>query len=115
MKRIIQAILASMFVLFSMSVTGLLSQPGFGAEGTVHRVTGEVVAVNTSETPHVIVVKAMIGKEEDMIVGATVGQDVPITRRGKPVGLAALKVGESVVLTYVKNRDGLVAKEIHAR
>lgn len=115
MKRIVQSFVAPMTVALALSVIALVPPPGFGADGTVHRVTGEVVAVNTSETPHVIVVKSRIGKRNDMIVGATVGQDVPITKGKKVVGLSSLKVGESVVITYVKNRDGLAAKRIVVR
>ncbi len=91
--------------------------PWAGAESkaVARAVRGEVVAVNVGDSPNVIVVTVMKGSKGESIVGATVGADTKIMRGKQKVGLDALKVGESVELTYVKQDDGLVARSIHAR
>nr|MBI3612852.1 hypothetical protein [Nitrospirota bacterium] len=91
--------------------------PSVSAESkaAARAIRGEVVAVNVQDSPNTIVVKAMKGSKDELIVGATVGSDTKITRGKQTVGLDALKVGESVELTYVKQDDGLVARSIHAR
>ncbi len=91
--------------------------PSVGAESkaAARTVRGEVVAVNVQDSPHTIVVRAMKGGKDELIVGATVGADTTIMRGKQPVDLSALKAGESVNLTYVKQEDGLVARSIHAR
>jgi hypothetical protein len=84
------------------------------SESSVRTVQGEVVAVNVTDSPHVIVVKAEMGKKET-IVGATVESGVEITRGKQRVSLDSLQVGEKVALTYVKKNDGLAARSIQAR
>lgn len=81
----------------------------------VRTVRGEVVAVNVQASPPVIVVKARAGTKQDLIVGAAVETGATVTRGKVPIELGALKVGETVELTYVKNPEGLVARAIHAR
>lgn len=115
MKRIVGPIVLLLAAALWARVPMLVPQSAFGGTGTVHTVTGEVVAINITETPHVIVVRTRIGKSDDLIVGATVGGEVPIMRGKKSIELASLKVGESVAITYVKNPEGLVAKRILAR
>lgn len=85
------------------------------SKAAVRAVRGDVVAINVQDNPNVIVVKAMKGSKNELIVGATVGADTKIMRGKEKVGLDALKAGESVELTYVKQDDGLVARSIHAR
>lgn len=94
-----------------------IAAPSVHAESkaAARAVRGEVVAVNVQDSPNVIVVKAMKGSKDELIVGATVGADTTIMRGKQKVGLDALKVGESVELTYVKRDDGLAARSIHAR
>lgn len=88
---------------------------GAESKAAARTVRGEVVAVNVQDSPHTIVVKAMKGSKDELIVGATVESDTKIMRGKQPVDLSTLKVGESVDLTYVKQEDGLVARSIHAR
>jgi hypothetical protein len=84
------------------------------SDATARTVQGEVVAVNVSDSPPVIVIKAMAGNKET-IVGATVGSGVEITKGKQRVSLDSLKVGDKVSVTYVKKQDGLAARSIHAR
>lgn len=107
------ALISGMTVV--LAVGGMVGQIAGAASGSSARtVQGEVVAVNVSDSPPVIVVKAMTGKKE-MIVGATVESGAEIMRGKQRVSLDSLKVGEKVALTYVKTNDGLVARSIQAR
>ncbi|MBI5855081.1 MAG: hypothetical protein HZB35_07615, partial [Nitrospirae bacterium] len=70
-------------------VVGLLLAPaGTAASPLVRTVSGDVEAVNLAAAPQVIVVKVILPTKEDMIVGATVAPDVPITRGKKRASLA---------------------------
>ncbi len=84
-------------------------------EMVVRRVTGQVVAVNTKDSPNVIVLSATTAKNEELIVGATVGSEVPITRGKQAIRLGDIQVGESVTLKYVKTLEGLEARSVHVR
>ncbi len=83
------------------------------ASANTHRVTGKVVAINTSEQPHTIVLSAKSVSGE-LIVGATVGEGIAIRRGKKSIALDQLRVGETVQLTYEKTSSGLVAVSILA-
>ncbi len=85
------------------------------ADGRSYRVHGQVVAVNVAQTPHTIVVKTPLSKHNDMTVGAKVTGQTKVTRKGKRVGLQTIRVGETVWLTYVKQRDGVFAQVIQAQ
>ncbi len=87
----------------------------FAVAASERTVRGEVVASNVKDSPQVIVVKTMTAKNEELIVGATVDSGTVITRGKQRVTLDAIKVGESVDLTYLKNPDGLMARLIHVR
>lgn len=87
----------------------------FASQTERMKVRGEVVAVNVNDTPNVIVLRSTTGKNQELIVGATVDPDVRITRGTTRVRLSNLKVGESVDLVYVKTLEGLVARSIHVR
>ncbi|MEW6248775.1 MAG: hypothetical protein AB1555_18990 [Nitrospirota bacterium] len=108
---------ASLFVIAVALVFASVGAPSttMAADSSVHRVQGQVVAVNVKDKPPVIVVKAMTAKKQELIVGATVQANASITRGKKPVTLADIKEGETVDLTYVKNPDGLVAQSIRVR
>ncbi|MGQ0811327.1 MAG: hypothetical protein ACT4OO_08905 [Nitrospiraceae bacterium] len=84
------------------------------SQAAVHRVQGQVVAVNLKETPPIIVVTTRLAQQE-MIVGATVGFGASITRGTRRITLDALKVGESVTIVYRKDPSGLVAQSILAK
>lgn len=104
-------------LLAGIAVTCLLCVPVIGeaGEGRSYRVQGHVVAVNVTNQPNMIVVKTPVTNRSDMTVGATVNAQTKIVRGGKRVGLHTIRVGETVWLTYVKRRDGVVARLIQLR
>lgn len=78
-------------------------------------VQGEVVTVNLQSTPNVIVIKVLLPSKQEMIVGATVGAGVSITRGKEAIGLDGITAGQTVNLTYVKSENGLDARSIQVR
>jgi hypothetical protein len=102
------AVLTVVVLLFGLVASSL-------AQDAVRTVRGELVAVNVKASPKVIVVRAMMPGKKELIVGATVESGTTITRGGKAVRLEDLRVGESLVLRYMKNPDGLVAQSIQAQ
>jgi hypothetical protein len=84
------------------------------ADDTIRTVKGTVTAVNVKASPKVLVVRAFTQENKEMIVGVTVEAAATITRGGKPAKLEDLRSGESVVLRYVKDVSGLVARSIEA-
>jgi hypothetical protein len=105
-------------VLFAIStLMMLLCTPpdGEAASERTYRVHGQVIAVNIAKTPHMIVVKTPLTKHDDMTVGAKVTAQSRIVRNGKRIALQAIKVGEGVWLTYVKQRDGVFAQIIQVQ
>ena len=87
----------------------------WAADGHSYRVHGQVMAVNVAQTPHTIVVKTPLSKHNYMTVGARVTAQTKVARKGKRVGLQTIRVGETVWLTYVKQRDGVFAQVIQAQ
>ena len=85
------------------------------AGGRIYRVHGQIMAVNVSQSPHMIVVKTPLSKQNDMTVGARVSAQTKIMRKGKRISLQHVSVGEVVWLTYVKQRDGLFARVIQVQ
>jgi hypothetical protein len=85
------------------------------AGGRTYRVHGQVMAVNVSQSPHMIVVKTPLSKHNDMTVGAKVSAQTKIMRKGKRISLQHVSVGEAVWLTYVKQRDGVFARVIQVQ
>ena len=85
------------------------------ASGRTYRVHGQVMAVNVSQTPHMIIVKTPLTKHNDMTVGAKVTAQTRIVRKGKRVELQTIREGEVVWLTYVKQRDGVFARTIQVQ
>jgi hypothetical protein len=85
------------------------------ASGRTYRVHGQVIAVNVAQTPHMIVVKTPLGTHNDMTVGAKVTAQTRIVRKGKRITLQTINVGEGVWLTYVKQREGVLARIIQVK
>lgn len=103
-------------LVFGLAIIGAaVSSVQAESTAAARTVRGEVVAINVQDSPNTIVVKALKGGKDELIVGATVGTDTKIMRGKQKIGLDALKMGESVDLSYVKQEDGLVARSIHAR
>jgi hypothetical protein len=112
MARVLQA----NWALFPIAVLlMLLCTPPINSEaanGRTYRVHGQVIAVNVTQAPHMIVVKTPLTKHDDMTVGAKVTSQTRIVRKGKRIALQAISVGEGVWLTYIKQRDGVFAQII---
>jgi len=85
------------------------------ARERTYRVHGVVVAVTLNQTPPLIVVKTPLTPKNHMTVGATITPQTRIARDGKRVAIQAIRVGESVWLTYSKTSTGLLAKAIEAK
>jgi hypothetical protein len=85
------------------------------ASGRTYRVHGQVIAVNITQTPHMIVVKTPLTAHDDMTVGAKVTSQTKIIRKGKRIALQAIRIGERVWLTYIKQRDGVFAQIIQTQ
>jgi hypothetical protein len=85
------------------------------ADGRIYRVHGQVIAVNIAQAPYVIVIKTPLTKHDDMTVGAKVTAQTRIVRKGTRIALQAIKVGEGAWLTYVKQRDGVIARTIQVQ
>ena len=83
--------------------------------GRTYRIHGQVTAVNVAQTPHLIVVKTPLSKHNDMTVGAKVTAQTRIVRKGKRIALQTISVGDMVWLTYVKQRDGVFARNIQVQ
>ena len=114
-------IAASVFSTVSFTVALIIGQtlaadptgaPASRDDSRVRTVQGEIVAVNVEDKPNVIVVRVMLPGKKELIVGATVKPTTAISRGSQQVRLGELKVGERVVLTYMKSSDGLSAHSI---
>jgi hypothetical protein len=99
------------------SMVLLLCMPSYSAaaSGRTYRVHGQVIAVNITQTPHMIVVKTPLTTHDDMTVGAKVTPQTKIIRKGKRIALQAIRMGERVWLTYIKQRDGVFAQIIQTQ
>lgn len=105
-------------LILAGTVLGLsLGQPRIteAGEGRVYKVQGTVIAITLNQEPPIIVVKTPITPKNHMTVGATVTGQTKILRGQKKVALQAIRVGETIWLTYVKAEGGLFAKTIQAK
>ncbi|WP_173050581.1 hypothetical protein [Nitrospira sp. KM1] len=84
-------------------------------EGHTYKVKGIVVAVTVNQTPPLIVVNTPISPKNHMTVGATVTSQTKIVRGEKRITLHAIKVGDTVWLTYMKTTNGLYARTIKVK
>lgn len=83
--------------------------------GSHSKVRGQVVVINVTDTPNVIVIRTTTANNQELIVGAIVDPEVDISQGKRRVSLRSLKGGEFVDLVYVKTLEGLVAQSIHVR
>ncbi len=80
--------------------------------GETRRAVGTISAVEPASGS--LVVEAPI--EAGMLtVGVTMDKGASISRKGAVIGLADLKVGEKVTLTYTRQGDRLIGLEVKAR
>lgn len=104
-----------LFAVIALVLFACLPIESRAADGRSYRVHGQVMAVQIAQAPHMIVVKTPLSKHNDMTVGARVTAQTKVTRKGKRVGLQTIRVGETVWLTYVKQRDGVFAQVIQVQ
>jgi hypothetical protein len=114
MTKVRQAI-GALFAIAALTMLPCTSPDSEAASGRTYRVQGQVMAVNLSPSPQMIVVKTSLTKHNDMTVGAKVTSQTKIMRKGKRIALQSISVGEVVWLTYVKQRDGVFARVIQAQ
>ena len=114
MTRVRQAWRAA-FAIAALMVLLCIPPDSEATDGRTYRAHGQVMAVNVAQAPHMIVVKTPLTKHNDMTVGAKVTAQTRIVRKGKRIALQTIRVGEVVWLTYVKQRDGVVARIIQVQ
>ncbi len=114
MTRVRQA-RGALFAIAALMMLLCIPPDSEAASGRTYRVHGQVMAVNITQTPHMIVVKTPLSKHNDMTVGAKVTAQTRIVRKGKRIALQTISVGEAVWLTYVKQRDGVFARIIQVQ
>ena len=114
MMRVRQA-RGALFAIAVLMMLLCISPDSEAASGRTYRVHGQVMAVNITQSPHMIVVKTPLTKHDDMTVGAKVTAESRIIRKGKRIALQSIRVGEMVWLTYVKQRDGVFARLIQVQ
>ena len=114
MNRVRQAT-GALFAIAALMMLLCIPPDSEAASGRTYRVHGQVMAVNVTQTPHMIVVKTPLSKHDDMTVGAKVTSQTRIVRKGKRIALQTISVGEMVWLTYVKQRDGVFAQIIQVQ
>ena len=98
-----------------IAVAALFSHPvdmPLAAEDVVRQVRGIVEAVNPLDTPPVIVVRSRSGSKDEVVVGAVIKQGIPIVHGNKRVGMKQIRIGDHVTLTYIKSREGLMARSV---
>ncbi|OGW50986.1 MAG: hypothetical protein A2V62_09780 [Nitrospirae bacterium RBG_19FT_COMBO_58_9] len=104
----------SLSLVFAMGLVTLTPPLATSATETLQRtVRGTVMAANLAADPQTIVLKVVLPKKEEMIVGARVPTDTKIMRGTRTTKLADLKTGEAAEMTYLKSPDGLIARSIH--
>jgi len=114
MTRVHQAS-GALFAIAALMMLFCIPSDSEAASGRTYRVHGQVIAVNVAQTPHMIVVKTPLGTHNDMTVGAKVTAQTRIVRKGKRITLQTINVGEGVWLTYVKQREGVLARIIQVK
>jgi hypothetical protein len=105
----------ALFAIAALTLLLCIPSDSEAASGRTYRVHGQVVAVNLTQVPHMIVVKTPLTKHDDMTVGAKVTAETRIMRKGKRIALQTIRVGEVVWLTYIKQRDGVFARIIQVQ
>jgi hypothetical protein len=105
----------AVFAVATLMVLSSIPSKGEAADGRTYRVHGQVIAVNIAQAPDMIVIKTPLTQHNDMTVGAKVTAQTRIVRKRTRVALQTIRVGEGAWLTYVKRRDGVIARTIHVQ
>lgn len=114
MTRVHQA-KGALFAIAALIMLLCIPPDSGAASGRTYRVYGQVMTVNVTQSPPMIVVKTPLTKHNDMTVGAKVTAQTRIVRKGKRIALQTIRVGEAVWLTYVKQQDGVFARNIQVQ
>ena len=114
MTRVRQA-RGALFAIAALILLLCIPPDSEATSGRTYRVHGQVMAVNITQSPHMIVVKTPLTKHDDMTVGAKVTGQTRIVRKGKQIAFKTIRVGDVVWLTYVKERDGVFARIIQVQ
>lgn len=114
MTRVRQA-RGTLFAIAALMLLLCIPPDSKATSGRTYRVHGQVMAVNITQSPHMIVVKTPLTKHDDMTVGAKVTDQTRVVRKGKQIAFRTIRVGEVVWLTYVKQRDGVFARIIQVQ
>ncbi len=102
-------------VTFVLGTYIMMPAQALSSMGNHVKVRGEVLVINVTDTPNVIVIRTTTANNQELIVGAIVDPHVDITHGKRRLSLGSLKGGEFVDLVYVKTLEGLVAQSIHVR
>ena len=105
----------ALFTIAALMVLLCIPSGSEAASGRTYRVHGQVIAVNITQMPHMIVVKTPLTTHDDMTVGAKVTAQTKIVRKGKRITIETISVGAAVWLTYIKKKDGLFARVIQVQ
>ncbi len=114
MSRTGQAWMA-VFAVATLTILSSIRSDVEAADGRTYRVHGQVIAVNIAQAPYMIVIKTPLTQHNDMTVGAKVTAQTRIVRKRTRIALQTIRVGEGAWLTYVKQRDGVIARTIQVQ
>lgn len=98
----------SLLLLFFLVAAAVESR---AADVLVRKVSGTVVATETTAVPNTIVVKTVNYKGQDLIIGAAVANDTVIKKGGMTISLWDVADGDRVEIVYERNKR-VVAKSI---
>lgn len=84
----------------------------WGAAPPMVTVSGRVVAVNSTDSPGIVVVEVITRQGQVKIVGALVDKKTEIRRKGRSATLTDIREGEPIEVTYIGSRDGALARRI---
>ncbi|THJ20690.1 MAG: hypothetical protein CAF45_014135 [Nitrospira sp. CG24E] len=105
----------ALFAVATLIILSSIPSDVEAADGRTYRVHGQVIAVNIAQAPYMIVIKTPLTRHNDMTVGAKVTAQTRIVRKRTRIALQMIRVGEEAWLTYVKQRDGVIAQTIQVQ
>lgn len=104
MRRSVYRIILAMLFLFLLTSTAMSMNPGM-----TRSMTGKVIGVD--ENGKGISISSMVGGQE-IVAGAIVTEATTVHVKGRKAGIADIKVGDTVTLTYSYEKDDLYAKKV---
>ncbi|GEM_PF-1680161 len=104
MRRSVYRIILAMLFLFLLTSTAMSMNPGM-----TRSMTGKVIGVD--ENGKGISISSMVGGQE-IVAGAIVTEATTVHVKGRKAGIADIKAGDTVTLTYSYEKDDLYAKKV---